>query len=583
MVNKWFKKSRAISFTALILALLFSVACGSAAAPETTAPDTSAPAPVATAAPSAPTAVPESMSEPAEATVNPGKVTWMMDSWGAERFDPTFNSAGHDYGRILHAFIISSDLEEGQRVFAPGVLTKWEMSSDGLTWTLTVREGVKFHDGTDLTAADVMWTLQHAIGPQAPEWGVTQTLARIMDRIEQTGPDQVSLITKVPAVEFPERVSDASGVWYGAVLPKRATLHDVKEEQAYDLNPIGAGPMRLVKHVPVELMAFERFADYYHQPDNGFAADKRVNFTELDLRLIPEEATRVAAIRAGDADIGPVSLEARAQVEAGGGRLVFGPEGVVFQPRMVGCWNRPGRPLPCDDKRVRQAINYALDKELIRDQLYGAEVLVVKGWVVVTPSTIGYSPELDPYPFDPVKARQLLADAGYPGGEGFGKLVINTWPSTATPLMVESAQLAAEMWKRELGLDTEVVVGEEAGLKKASKLTEDLHGQILWRDNEARIDAVGTTRNSFGNTERNARLHNDPELFAFTNKALDILDPVEREKAIRERLYPRLRDEAVYIGIGYTNIPWAVGPRILTWEPYPLSFYPSALFTITLK
>jgi peptide/nickel transport system substrate-binding protein len=607
MVGNWFRNSRAVAYTALTLIILAAVACGSASAPADTAPapavpaaaeqaavpapdKAAAPAPAA-AAPVAPTAVPKTMAEPAEAMaeVHPGKLTWMIASFGNERFEYLVSrGTGHDMARILHGFMISSDIVEGKREFAPGILTDWAVSEDGLNWMLTVREGVKFHDGTDLTAEDVTWSLQHNIGPQAVEHGGTQTLAFNMDRIEQTGPNNVSVTTKAVHLDLAERISDASGVWFGAVFPKRTALHDDELEKAYDRNPIGAGAMKFVKHVPVELMSFERFDDYYHQPENGFSSDKRVNFTELDLRLVPEEATRVAALRAGETDIAPVTLGAREQVEAGGGRLVFGQEGVVFQPRISGCWNRPGRLLPCDDKGVRQALQYALDKELIRDRLFGEEVLEVKGWTVVTPSTIGYSPGLDPFPFDPDKARQLMTEAGYktptnPEGKDFGKLIINTWVSTSSPLMVESAQLASEMWRKELGIDAEVRVGEEAALKKASSLTEDLHGEVLWRDNEARIDASGTVANNFGNPERISRMSDDPEVIALTQEVSRILDLVEREKALRERLYPRLRDEAYWISIGYINIAWGVGSQVATWDPYPLAFYPSALHTITLK
>ena len=90
----------------------------------------------------------------------------------------------------------------------------------------------------------------------------------------------------------------------------------------------------------------------------------------------------------------------------------------------------------------------------MQNQLYGGpEVTQVKGWATVTPSGISYSPDLHRYPFEPVKARQLLAEADYPGGKGFGKLVINTYVSTAMPFLPESAQLGAEFWRRELGLD----------------------------------------------------------------------------------------------------------------------------------
>ena len=146
---------------------------------------------------------------------------------------------------------------------------------------------------------------------------------------------------------------------------------------------------------------------------------------------------------------------------------------------------------------------YALDKELMRDSLYGAEVMELKGWAAVTPSTIGYSPDLDPFPYDPDKARQLLAEAGYktpdnPSGKDFDTLVINTWVSSVFPFLPESAQLAADMWNKELGIDVELRVGEETSLKKAHR-AGDLHGTVLWRDNETRLDAASISRSSYGN------------------------------------------------------------------------------------
>jgi peptide/nickel transport system substrate-binding protein len=178
-------------------------------------------------------------------------------------------------------------------------------------------------------------------------------------------------------------------------------------------------------------MKFERFDDFYYQAENGFPEDKRVNFQSLDMFMVPEEATRVAALRGGNADIVPASLATKGQVEAGGGRLVFGQEGFTLNARLVGCYEPQ---YPCHDKRVRQALNYALDRELIQEQLYGGPtVFQLKAWGDVTPSTIGYTPELDPFPFDPDKARQLLADAGYPGGQGFGRLIVNTAPPRRCP------------------------------------------------------------------------------------------------------------------------------------------------------
>ncbi|MSQ16149.1 MAG: ABC transporter substrate-binding protein [Dehalococcoidia bacterium] len=566
----------------LMLFLLLVVGCGAAA--------TATPAPLATTTPSpaagasaTPTAMPRATAAPTVPAVNPGKVTWMIGDFGNGRFDPTFTTSNsQDYTRLTHGFLVSSNAKEGRREVVPGIASDWKVSSDSLTWTFTIRKGVKFHDGTEVTAEDAVWSLRHIMGPQAVEYATTSAtvLARIVDRIEQTGPDQVSVTTKVPTAGFPTGISEAGSSPHGFVLPKRATLHDLKDEEAYDRNPIGAGLGKLVKQVPAAQMTFERFADYYYQPKNGLPTDKRLNFTLLDLRLISEEATRMAALRAGEADIAPVSLSSRKQVEAGGGRLVFGQEGVYVEIFQMGCM-RPEN--PCHDRRVRQALSYAMDRGIIRDRLYGGpEVLQVKGWGAVTPSSIGYSPELDPFPFDPVKARQLLAEAGYPGGKGFGKLVINTLVSTSAPLLPESAQIGAGDWRKELGLDVEVKVWDAAALQKTVSLTEDLYGQIFWRANQTELDASRLLRKFYADPEQKSRRHDDPELLALTGKALTVFDSVEREKALNSA-YRRMRDEAYDIPLGYFNIPWGVGPRIQTWQPDPLAFHISALHTITLK
>jgi ABC-type transport system substrate-binding protein len=508
----------------------------------------------------------------------------MVGTLGAERFDAALHTTGGaaDYMQVIGAKLISSDVKDRRRVLVPGIATKWEISGDGKTWAFTVRKGGAFHDGKAITTQDVLWTLQHSIGPEAKEKTKSvRTIAwsRVMERIEQTGPDQVSVTTKGPAADLIPELSEGITA-LGGILPKRATLYDEEEAKAYEANPVGAGVMKLVKHVPVDLMRFERFGDYYYQPKYGLPKDKRVRFTQLDLRPVPEEATRVAAIRAGEADFAPISLSGRKQVEAGGGRVIFGPEGVLFDIRQLGCWDTR---FPCHDKRVRQALNYAIDKELIRDRLYGGpEVMEIKGFFRVTPSTLGYLPGMDPYPFDPDKARQLLVDAGYPGGKGYGKVIINAYVSASIPLVPEAAQLVGELWKRELGLDVAVNVGDQAGFRKLSRDTDRLWGQILWGDNETRIDASPNLRGNYGRIDRSDGPHRDPELAALALKAVEVTSPGESEKVLTST-YWRLWEEAHDIHLGYINIPWAVGPRILTWEPYPLAFYPSALHTITLK
>ena len=562
------------------LIMVLAAACGSSAEP---APDSTVPPTVASGAGAAsqPNAVPQVVDPPIEAEVFAGELRVMVGDFASERFDVAYSlglAGDLNYGRILHGFLISDNVK---REMVPGIASAWNLSEDGLIWTFTIREGVKWHDGTEVTPEDVQWGFQHLFGPEAKDKVIAPTGVRLSREGTTTAVNgrDVTLTTTIPTTYIGSTLSESGTGWYH-VIPARGELHNKEDEVAYDQNPIGAGPMKLIKHVRASSMTFERFDDYYYQPDNGFPEDKRVPFEQLTLFLVPEESTRVSALRAGEADIAPVSLGAASQLEAGGGRLVFGREGSYVWVPLMGCWSDEN--LPCAKLEFRQALNYAIDKELIRDQLYGGpDVFQVKGWGNVTPSTIGYTPDLNPFPFEPDKARQLMADAGYPGGEGVGKIILHTWQSTSMPFQTEAAQLAAEFWKRELGLDVEVRVGDSTAIRGAWAAGE-LNGQIIWRDNETRRDATSSAISGYGDPQGGTRRSEDPELRRRVQEASRIVDDERRAQAMSE-VYPLLREASYDISIGYVNIPWGVGRRIDNWEPYPLAPNISGLHTVTFK
>jgi ABC-type transport system substrate-binding protein len=193
---------------------------------------------------------------------------------------------------------------------------------------------------------------------------------------------------------------------------------------------------------------------------------------------------------------------------------------------------------------------------------------------------------VDPFPFDPEKARELLAEAGYkttanPQGKAPETFIVNAINATSLPLVPEAAQLVASMWEEHLGIDVEVRVEERIALKKAEG-SGNLAGQVYFRDNETRLDALGNMKSNYADPERTHRRQNDPEVNAWIDEIVSITDPA-KQAAEANKLYLHLRDEQHEIGIGYVNIPWAVGSRVLSWEPRPLSLFPSGLHTITLK
>jgi len=144
------------------LTLILIVACGSAA---DTAPKGESTVAPAVAEISQPTAVPQVAEPPPQVEVNPGKLTIMVGDLGNERFDYVFSSStgGANYFRIMSGFLISTD---ERTKMLPGIASQWGLSPDGLTWTFTIRKGVKFHDGSEVAPEDVLWTLRHTFGPK---------------------------------------------------------------------------------------------------------------------------------------------------------------------------------------------------------------------------------------------------------------------------------------------------------------------------------------------------------------------------------------------------------------------------------
>jgi peptide/nickel transport system substrate-binding protein len=566
-------------FRALVLglAVLLAVACGTAAPETPQATNTPGP-PGATTAVSTPAGTPARTPTPASVAPT-GKVTVMMADWGTQAFEPR-DAIGQviTYHRFLHGWLIAGT-KEVQMI--PGIAKKWEVSPDGLRWTWTIRKGVKFYNGDELTIEDVHFTLNRHHGTDAAEKALHPTfVTQARDSVSQeiTGPDTIVVTQKAPNVTYPFLMSELhSSDSHGAVLPK-IYWEQVGGKEGWERNPVGAGPLKLVEFKRSEQMLFERFEDYYFTPQNGFPEDRRMKFQTLDFRLVPEQATRVSALVAGQADMIEASLQVRKQVEDAGGRLIFIPEASYSQVRPAGCWKPE---FPCHDKRVRHALDYAINKELIRDTLYGGpEVAQVNGMEHVTPHALGYSKELDAFPYDPQKAKQLLAEAGYPDGKGYPPFKIYTWSGGDVPLQPEQAQLIADMWRKNLGLQVEVEVGDPVGVRNRFA-NRELDGHIQFRSNEARYDGGTSLRNTFdpSNTFRQGE---DPELLRVGLEALAVMDPAKRHEAYN-KAYKIHWEAHYYWSTVYVNLPWGVSKRIATWEPWPLGPYASAPWTVTLK
>ncbi|MFS8665613.1 MAG: ABC transporter substrate-binding protein [Limnochordales bacterium] len=272
---------------------------------------------------------------------------------------------------------------------------------DDTTWEFVLRRGVKFHDGSELTAHDVAFSINRYVqeGAMAGQTSPRKDLLGPVTHAEAIDDYTVRVYMSSPwSVFLPYLV-------HHMVVP--ASVGDGLVE-----HPIGTGPFKFVEWVRGSHVVLERFDDYYGgAPDlgrSGPAPARRVIF-----RVIPENATRLAALMAGEIDImANVPVHAVEEIQRHPDlelRPVMGTRSYFTEFNV----RRP----PFDDARVRQALNYAIDVDLIIEQLLDGlgEPLTT----ILSPLSFGHNDQLAPYPYDPEKARALLAEAGYPDGFTF--------------------------------------------------------------------------------------------------------------------------------------------------------------------
>ena len=272
----------------------------------------------------------------------------------------------------------------------PWLATEWEVSEDGLTYTFKLRSGVKFHDGTPLNAEAVCVNFERWLNPDV----------RVPSR-SQLGPVKecrvIDDLTFEVTLEKPYApFLRALGSYLRIVSPK--SIEEVNVTGTIT-RPVGTGPYKFVSWEKGKEIVLEAFEDYW----GGAPKIKR-----LVWKIIPEAGTRLAALKAGDVDV--AFLPPASEVNA----LKNDPNIKVYTPltnRVLFIAFLPNGPLA--DPKVRQALNYAVDKEaIVKNIMFG---LASPLKAPVPDHFFGFCPQ-QPYEYNPEKAKQLLAEAGYPDG-----------------------------------------------------------------------------------------------------------------------------------------------------------------------
>ncbi len=280
--------------------------------------------------------------------------------------------------------------EDGE--LTPMLATEWESSADGTEWTFQIREGVTFHDGEPLNAEAVKVNLDRFIDPDVG--AAYAFLLGSVEDIEATGEYELRLHLAEP---FAPILSHLSHSFIGIVSP--ASLEGLGPDDTTD-DAVGTGPYELVNWSRGDSITMVRNEDYW---------GPRPEIPNLVFQFIPEDSARMVALETGEADavmrVPPQDAD----------RLDADPEiDVVYETSVrtiyIG-FNYQSEPF--DDPRVRKAFNYAVDKDAIVDAILDGNAFVADAPVV--PAVFGHT-SAGPYEYDPDRARELLADAGYPDG-----------------------------------------------------------------------------------------------------------------------------------------------------------------------
>lgn len=283
---------------------------------------------------------------------------------------------------------------------APALAESWTESPDGLTYEFKLRSGLKFHNGDPLTAEDVRFSFNRYKG------GGATVLHEKVKSVEVVDPLTIRFHLHAPWPDF-MTFYGTTATAAGLVVPKNY-LEQVGDD-GFKQHPVGVGPYKFVSHVPGVELVLEAYEGYWR---------KVPNIKKITMKGVPESTTRLAMLKRKEADYavaldGPIAEEVQRDptltlVDTRHASISWLQFPEQFDPKS-----------PWADIRVRLAANYALDRQAINE---AACLGFCPPTAIIIPRVMDFALQTEPLPYDPQKAKQLLAEAGYPNGFDAGEL-----------------------------------------------------------------------------------------------------------------------------------------------------------------
>ncbi|MBN2409810.1 MAG: ABC transporter substrate-binding protein [Candidatus Aminicenantes bacterium] len=419
--------------------------------------------------------------------------------------------------------------------YQPALAESWSVGEDARVWTFRLRKNVTFHNGEILRAGDVVATLGRVLDPAIGGAFGTQGVylsylgdAEIVEVDERT----VRIVTGEP-------MADLLDLLVAMPISPASALERLPHEY------VGSGPYRIREQSPGKIV-LEAFSEYWGDAP-GFRGIRWI--------AEPDSGKRADALLDGSADIiDDVDAEGRERIlKSGSASLRDWDSGlcVIF---MLNCFKGP-----CRDRRVRQALNYALDIDKIIAEVMPGAATPLNGYL--TPHHFGYNPETPAYPYDPEKARALLEEAGY--GSGL-KLVFDI-PAVMPD---EAPRLAAVMAEQLAGIGISVEIVEHPDRAAYSEMVREkrIHDACCF-DSSPR-STFRVLREKIQSTLRGPwwQGYENETVNALIKQAQATLPEGERQ-AIYRRVYSLVRDDAPWIFLYRPTHYWGVRPAMKGWQP----------------
>lgn len=435
----------------------------------------------------------------------------------------------------------------------PGLANSWTEGPNHLSWTINLKSGAKFSDGTPVTADDVKFSIELHLRPDATSSLDSLWRSRVTS-ITVNSPTNLTVNLKSPWPTFPEALSPYEGA-QGAVVEKAA--YEKEGAKGFAAAPVGSGPWTFVSHALGQ--------SFTYKAGNPNTYRQKPAYNKLTIKLVTEDSTRLSELTSGSVQIAEITPDQVAQVKAAGLQVLqipnFTDTGLTFfglgDPRMAS--------QPTGDVRVREALALGIDRnQMLKSLLDGYGT--VSSRFIVGKGSLGYDPSWKPLQSDITKAKQLLAEAGYPGG-GFTVKFYSASIAGAS-WIPQAVQAIAGYWAK-LGVKTQIVqtdYGSISSLYRQRPLPASLIGAAMINVSQVTNTNI-TLLDAYYPSSSVVYLAPTPEMDALNAKAAQAVTTQELGKAITNMVnYANTQ----YIAFPLFRTPTLYGAAtsVKGWVPY---------------